>query len=709
MNINIGYFSITVLILIPLAVAAMYIKPKNKWFILRAFIYIIALLAVLNPRIIFTSKKKLKPAVSIFIDKSVSMSVEERIQNAVDSVNQIYSRIKSISEVSIYTFGESLEKTGIESLNKISADGSKTEMYGIFETDRDDIKIILSDGRNNSGTNPLNSDKLSKSPVFPIGFGSDKKVPDLEIIDLKYPGFGFRNQDISIKFSVTNKSGYIGKTEVHLKQDEKLISSKQLNLGEEKRQDVEIEFSPGDIGLKNYTLKVDKIPGEINTLNNTRNFQIQVKREKIRVLYVSGQPSWEYALLRRLFKSDPQIELVSFLILRNPDNVTIVPENELSLIHFPAREMFTKKIYEFDVLFYDNFSYQRFFPKSYLDHIKKFVLKGGAFIMLGGEDSYQMGGYMNTPIEEILPLKMKPENYAWKLEKFKPVPEGSLNHPILNIGEDREISAEVWNKMPEMEGYNPALSPQNNANVLMKTENGIPVLAVANVGEGRVLAFNNNTTWRWCMGLAGQGRSPYYYNKFWHKTIRYMIKSGKLNNVQVFPGKDRAIINSKINVNIKVVDSNWYPINDAGVKLNIQTPSSEIIPIGWAQPTGEGGWYNITVPVTEKGMHKINVRAYKNDMLIDEGKASFAGVQVNKELLNTSLNQNLLKKIAQISQGKYMRYPDLNISAIISSIEKTAVKTKTTKKINWHNPLFYLFIVLIISIEWYIRIRNGNV
>ena len=44
--------------------------------------------------------------------------------------------------------------------------------------------------------------------------------------------------------------------------------------------------------------------------------------------------------------------------------------------------------------------------------IKDYVeILGGGFVMIGGKNSFGVGGYYRTPIEEILPVKMKAPDY----------------------------------------------------------------------------------------------------------------------------------------------------------------------------------------------------------------------------------------------------------------------------------------------------------
>lgn len=209
------------------------------------------------------------------------------------------------------------------------------------------------------------------------------------------------------------------------------------------------------------------------------------------------------------------------------------------------------------------------------------------------------------------------------------------------------------------------------------------------------------------MGLAGKGKTPYYYNRFWYKIVRYMIQSGDFKNIQVFPGKDKAGVGERISVNIKVLDQYWRPIDNARVRMEIKTPSGKRIPMGWVYPTGEDGWYYTTIPVAEQGLHKITATAYIEESFLNQGEAEFAGVVINKEFLNTSLNKELLEDIAGISGGYYWNSQNVDPEKIISLVEKTIKGKKVVNKISWHQWHFLILIIIILIAEWYFRRTRG--
>ena len=85
--------------------------------------------------------------------------------------------------------------------------------------------------------------------------------------------------------------------------------------------------------------------------------------------------------------------MISFVILRTPTDVVNVPESQLSLIPFPTQRLFTQELKNFDLIIFENFSYQLYFPWYYLENVRKYVQEGGAFAMIGGMLAFSQGGY----------------------------------------------------------------------------------------------------------------------------------------------------------------------------------------------------------------------------------------------------------------------------------------------------------------------------
>ncbi|MBI3327506.1 MAG: hypothetical protein HYZ81_12495, partial [Nitrospinae bacterium] len=156
-----------------------------------------------------------------------------------------------------------------------------------------------------------------------------------------------------------------------LKQEGRILSTSSLQVDDDRlTRRTTFTLTPKEVGRYRLSVETPVQVGEALRANNQKDFQLQVRRDKIRVLFVSGRPSWNYRFLRRALKSDPSIELISFIILRTPTDVVNVPEDQLSLIPFPTNRLFTEELGNFDLLIFDNFSYLFYFPVLYLENVR---------------------------------------------------------------------------------------------------------------------------------------------------------------------------------------------------------------------------------------------------------------------------------------------------------------------------------------------------
>ena len=72
-------------------------------------------------------------------------------------------------------------------------------------------------------------------------------------------------------------------------------------------------FNAGDAGAKNVEIEIAQLAGEQNPSNNKLTRVFDVSGTKPRILYVEGEPRWEFKFLRRAVEDDKTIEIVSML------------------------------------------------------------------------------------------------------------------------------------------------------------------------------------------------------------------------------------------------------------------------------------------------------------------------------------------------------------------------------------------------------------
>src|SRR5690606_11763419 len=137
---------------------------------------------------------------------------------------------------------------------------------------------------------------------------------------------------------------------VELRRDGELVERTSVTLGVE-GVPVRFEVAPDRVGQFVYEVVVDPVEGEATTANNRHAFVVKVLRDKVRVLHVAGRPDWDVRALRTLLRRDPNVELLSYYILRGLDDISREDTSApLSLIPFPTDELFKEELGSFDLV-----------------------------------------------------------------------------------------------------------------------------------------------------------------------------------------------------------------------------------------------------------------------------------------------------------------------------------------------------------------------
>src|SRR5690606_18297725 len=157
-------------------------------------------------------------------------------------------------------------------------------------------------------------------------------------------------------------------------------------------------------GTNILEVELEPVPGELTQANNRAVIAAEGVRENLRVLLVSGEPHAGERTWRNLLKSDASVDLVHFTILRPPEKQDGTPINQLSLIAFPTRELFSEKINDFDLIIFDRYQHRGILQLAYYDNIARYVTEhGGAVLIAAGDDYAGNVSLYRTPLSPIIP------------------------------------------------------------------------------------------------------------------------------------------------------------------------------------------------------------------------------------------------------------------------------------------------------------------
>ncbi|HEY5960631.1 MAG TPA: hypothetical protein VIV60_28955, partial [Polyangiaceae bacterium] len=277
------------------------------------------------------------------------------------------------------------------------------------------------------------------------------------------------------------------------------------------------------------TPKGDAVPE-----NDARMITLQVLRDRLRVLHVAGRPTYDVRALRHWLKSDSSVDLVSFFILRTDnDDTNTVDDAELALIPFPVDELFDEHLPSFDVVVLEDIDAERYRLSRYLDNLARYVEQGGGLILVGGPSAFGGGSYASSPLDRVLPITLLRSERPFDTVEFVPrVTQAGRQAAMLS-----PLRALLGDAMPSMPGANSFGTARNQAVILwdhpgrtvLPVRTGgppgaMPVLAVSEAKDGRIIALGVDGTHRLAFGREALKTGGRAYGALWDGLLGWAIR-----------------------------------------------------------------------------------------------------------------------------------------------------------------------------------------
>jgi hypothetical protein len=478
-----------------LAVAALIVVALTFWRrpgagVLRTLAAALLLLALIDPSLQREDRRPLKDVVAVVIDRSAGNRLGERERQADEVRAQIEKQLAGLDNV----------EARIVETRRDDPDNKGTELFGalkqaLSETPPERVggAIFVTDGIDHDI--PSSPDALGFHAPLHVLITGHEGERDRRIELIEAPRFGIVGKDQTIRARVLDSDAGSAPATLTVKRDGQLIATYHAEIGETLNIAAPIDHAGANI----FELEVDPAANALTRLDAKAAATIEGVRDKLRVLLVSGEPHPGERMWRNLLKSDANVDLVHFTILRPPEKTTDgTPINELSLIAFPVADLFGRKIRDFDLIIFDRYSSQAVLPRLYLDNIVKFVRDGGALLMAAGPEFGTPEGLFYTPLGEISPVR--PTGLDFEGPFKAAISTDGAKHPITRGLPGGDSNPPSWGKWFRGVGAEPTAGVS-----IMQRPDGAPLLQVARVDKGRVALLLSDQLWLWARGYDGGG------------------------------------------------------------------------------------------------------------------------------------------------------------------------------------------------------------
>ncbi len=699
--------------------------------------------------------------VAVLVDTSRSMAVAppdrgpSRAARAAAIVRAAGPRFaeweKAGHRVELYSFGEALAPASPESLRgEPQAEATRlgevlSELRGRFAGRDLGGVVVISDGVDTGriGRGPLDGETRKTlqalgAPVHTVFLG-ERELRDLSVAAVLADDFAFVRTPIKLE-AVLRHSGYGGRqVEVSLLREGRLIDAQAVSLRDDSPEEkVSFDYTPTEPGNFVFEIKTPVLGGEALASNNSQVFTLKIIRDRVRVLHVCGRPSWDERFLRSILRLDPNVDLVSFFILRTDNDEMPLASNEMSLIPFPYKEIFDEQLRSFDLLIFHNFNYKPYWVEPYLPGVREYVEAGGALAMIGGDLSFASGQYGDSALRDVLPVELTgipsegPRSFTTDTFRPRLTPEGR-SHPVTALSLESKANETRWAGLPLLQGINRVSRLRSGAQALLvhpnqRTDDGrpAPVLAVQNAGRGRTLALLTDTSWYWSLPAAGEGdrralldehrgrdalegahgNDSRSLQRFWEGAIRWLVRDPALTLLRIDLDRFEYRRGQSPTVRVRTLHADYLPAAGVDVALELMPAEGET-----AQPlrrvsarTGNDGEANLQLTGLATGAYRIKGHATLDGRGLDQ-QATFVIRPEGRELDDVVSRDGVLREVASITGGKFS-------SGSLGSVDvrpPRQVRVGSLRRVEiWSNPLLLGLALAFLAVEWTLRRRAGH-
>ncbi|TLD70750.1 VWA domain-containing protein [Phragmitibacter flavus] len=369
---------------------------KRVLLVVRALGVMLALVALAGPAEVVLSTQR---AVVLAVDCSQSLG-EEGVKSAMEKARGVLADLPGEVDVSVVGFGAEARLLSVEDLK--AEDGGKLQELmklggaqsqyaealefarAMFPAGTSRHVVMIGDGHETRGSLLDSSREASWGEVqvhaVPV---AGVRRPDVRLRSLT-PNQSRLHEGAALALTVEVESALDGAG--LLKLFENGVEVERRSVAVKTGQVLKEVFTrhPNTRNIYKYRAVLEGFAEDTMTANNEALAIVDV-RGRLRLLYVEGDPSEGQFLMQAMEKEGIQLEL------RGVESMPTSPQDlsgydGVILSDVPAHRLGEGAMVAI---------------RDYVDKL------GGGFLMLGGPNSFGVGGYYRTPIEDVLPVRLK--------------------------------------------------------------------------------------------------------------------------------------------------------------------------------------------------------------------------------------------------------------------------------------------------------------
>ena len=646
------------------------VKNQSKLYWFLAFLRFISLFSIflllINPIISRKLTEIKKTPLPIVIDNSKSISELKATKEA----SELYQKIdknKEIAEkydVQLFSFDDefkSLEELDFKG-NQSHIDGVAKNLKQLYRNTNYPV-VLFTDGNQTMGNDYVFSFQENTS-VLPVVLGDTTTIFDLKINQINVNKYAFLknkfpvevflqyngNQPISTIFSIQNGNQTIHKQTVSFSKDKR-------------EQSISVLLNADKVGIAKYKAVISSNIKEKNTVNNTKNFAVEIIDQRSEIALVSAINHPDLGSLKRSIETNQQRK-VSIL---KPEEVKSLQNYNILILYQPTT------------------SFKAIFEQNKVAQINTFIITGTATDF----------NFLNQVQNDLL-FKMSAQK-----EDYLATFDSNFNlFSQANIG---------FENFPPLEHKFGTIAAKSNVNTLLSArirnvQLQNPLLTFTENGSKRNAYLLGENIWKWRLENNLNKKSFEDFDLFTDKIIQFLVTNASKKNLNV---TYESFYNSGESIEITAEYFNKNYEFDDKAQLTIQVVNSKTKASKKYDLLKATNSYKVNLDGLEAGNYSFRVTEKQSNSSFS-GSFEVLDFEIEKQFVNP--DKSRLEQLASNTNGTifYPNQIDNLIKSLLENENYIPIQKATIKKsplIDW----IWLLILAIITLatEWFVRKYNG--
>lgn len=614
-----------------------------------------------------------KPVIIIAQDNSASLVAnKDSLDIKTTYTTEIQTLISSLKEnfdVKTYQFDSESKPSETFDFKGKETDISKAlnDIENNYVNKNIGAIILASDGIYNKGKNPIYDIKKLNAPIYSIALGDTTALKDVWIQAVNHNQIAYLGNTFPVEVIINAIDLKNEEVTISISHKGKTIQSKNISITSENFSNtIQFVIDADKPGVQTYQVNVTLPKNDKNKFNNSFSFIVDVIDNREKILILANAPHPDISAIEQSIVSLQTYEV------------------EIAL----AAE-FTKPLKPYALIITHQTA---LLPTRLTNEIKannQSVLCIGNDVMnpITGVNIKRLNDSRKNDVEAV---------YRKDFTLFT-------------------ISAELQNFLKDLPAVKCNFSNTvsgSNVNSLLTQKIGLvetdyPLLYFTEINSIKLGAFVGDGLWRWRMRDYVEHENQHLFNELISKTVQYLsVKADK----SFFRVHTKKIINENepIEFNAEVYNQSYELTTEPEVQLQLKDENGKTYDYIF---TKKQNMYFLPVGRFSAGEYNYEARVkYGEKLFVKSGIITVK--EIVSEKINTVANHQLLYQMANESGGKLVyRNQIQQLATIINSNQNITSITYSHKQLTDLVQLKWLFflILLLLSIEWFLRKYNGKV